>query len=65
MSMRVIVVAAGPSFKSGVMIPAFENVCVYGVRAAVLGVKPSPNDGDAAIVRSVLKQKGDDLGSAR
>ena len=64
MSMRVIFVAAGPSFKSGVMIPAFENVCVYGVRAAVLA-KPSPNDGDAAIVRSVLKQKGDDLGSAR
>jgi hypothetical protein len=55
MSMRGIFVAAGPSFKAGVTVPAFENVHVYGVLARVLGVTPSANDGDPMVARSLLR----------
>ncbi len=54
-SMRGLFVAAGPAFKQGRTVPAFENVDVYNVLAEVLGVEPSPNDGDPAIVRAVLR----------
>jgi len=55
MSMRGIFVAAGPAFKRGVSVPAFENVSIYNVMTAVLGVKPAPNDGNPSVVRSLLK----------
>ncbi len=55
LSMRGIFVAAGPAFKRGVSVPPFENVSVYNVLAAVLGVEPAPNDGDPALVRSLLQ----------
>lgn len=54
-SMRGLFVAAGPAFKVGRRVPAFENVDVYDVLAAVMGVEPSPNDGDPAIARSLLR----------
>jgi hypothetical protein len=54
-SMRGIFVAAGPSFKSGVQLPAFENIHVYDALAAALGVTPARNDGDPAVARSMLK----------
>jgi predicted AlkP superfamily pyrophosphatase or phosphodiesterase len=54
-SMRGIFIAAGPAFKRGVTVPAFENVHVYGALAAALGVKPEPNDGDMTISRTVLR----------
>jgi predicted AlkP superfamily pyrophosphatase or phosphodiesterase len=55
MSMRGIFVAAGPAFKRGVSVPPFENVSIYNMLTAVLGVKPAPNDGDPALVKSLLK----------
>jgi predicted AlkP superfamily pyrophosphatase or phosphodiesterase len=54
-SMRGLFVASGPSFKSGVALPAFENVHVYDALAQVLGVRPARNDGDPAVARSMLK----------
>lgn len=54
-SMRGIFVAAGPSFKSGVVLPAFENIHIYDALAKALGVTPARNDGDPAIARSMLK----------
>ena len=54
MSMRGIFVAAGPAFKVGVTVPAFENVHIYNVLAEVLGFPAAPNDGDPAIGRSLL-----------
>ena len=54
-SMRGLFVAAGPAFKAGRRVPAFENVDVYNVLAAALGVEPSPNDGDPEAARSVLR----------
>lgn len=55
MSMRGVFVAAGPAFKRGVTVPAFENVHIYNALAQILGVAPAPNDGDPAIARALLR----------
>ena len=55
MSMRGVFVAAGPAFKQGITVPAFENVNIYNALAQVLGVTPAPNDGNPAIARSLLR----------
>ena len=55
LSMRGIFVAAGPAFKQGVTVPAFENVDVYNVLARILGVPAAPNDGDPRTVRRLLR----------
>jgi predicted AlkP superfamily pyrophosphatase or phosphodiesterase len=55
MSMRGIFVAAGPAFRPGATVPAFENVHLYNVLAMVLGVTPSTNDGSPDIARSLLR----------
>jgi predicted AlkP superfamily pyrophosphatase or phosphodiesterase len=54
-SMRAIFVAAGPAFRSGVTLPAFENVHLYNALAQILGVPPVPNDGDSRVARSLLR----------
>jgi hypothetical protein len=54
-SMRGIFIAAGPAFKTGVTVPAFENVHVYDALAVALGVTPEPNDGDMTIARTFLR----------
>jgi predicted AlkP superfamily pyrophosphatase or phosphodiesterase len=54
-SMRGLFVAAGPRFKVGVTVPAFENVHVYNVLAMVLGITPASNDGDPAVAASFLR----------
>jgi len=55
MSMRGIFVAAGPAFRRGVTVPAFENVHIYNVLAEVLRLTPARNDGDPAVARSLLR----------
>jgi hypothetical protein len=37
--MRAVFVAHGPSFKSGVVLPVFDNVDVYPLLAKITGVK--------------------------
>jgi predicted AlkP superfamily pyrophosphatase or phosphodiesterase len=54
-SMRGIFVASGPSFKSGVVLPPFENIHIYDALAGALGITPSRNDGDPAKAREILK----------
>jgi hypothetical protein len=54
-SMRGIFVAAGPAFKHGTTVPAFQNIHIYDALAQVLGVTAAPNDGDPAIARTLLK----------
>lgn len=54
-SMKGLFVAAGPAFKAGVRLPAFENVNVYPALAQILGVPPAANDGDPAVARSLLR----------
>jgi predicted AlkP superfamily pyrophosphatase or phosphodiesterase len=54
-SMRGIFIAAGPAFRVGVTVPAFENVHVYDALATTLGVTPEKNDGDMAVARTLLR----------
>jgi len=55
MSMRGVFAAAGPAFKQGATVPAFENVHIYNTLARVLGVTPAPNDGGADVATSLLR----------
>jgi hypothetical protein len=54
--MHGIFVAAGPGFRRGATVPAFENIHVYNALASVLGVVPLDNDGDPAIARQLLQR---------
>lgn len=54
-SMHGIFIAAGPSFRQGVTVPAFENVEVYDVLATALRVTPAPNDGSGAIAKRIMR----------
>jgi predicted AlkP superfamily pyrophosphatase or phosphodiesterase len=54
MSMRGIFVAAGPGFRRGVTVPAFDNVHIYHALAQILRLTPAPNDGDPAVARTLL-----------
>jgi predicted AlkP superfamily pyrophosphatase or phosphodiesterase len=44
-SVRAIFLARGPSFRSGAVVPGFENVHLYPLLAALLDVEPAPVDG--------------------
>jgi predicted AlkP superfamily pyrophosphatase or phosphodiesterase len=44
--MSATFIAAGPAFKPGVVLPAFDNVDVYPLLMRLLGVAPLPSDGD-------------------
>ena len=52
--MRGLFVAAGPAFRRGVSVDAFENVHVYLALCAALGVEPAPNDGLPSVAQSLL-----------
>lgn len=52
--MHGVFIAHGPSFQRGVTLPATENVHVYALLCALLGVTPAPNDGDDRLVRAAL-----------
>jgi predicted AlkP superfamily pyrophosphatase or phosphodiesterase len=54
-SMRAIFIAHGPAIKSGRVVAPFENVQVYNLMCAILGLTPAPNDGDMTAARAVLK----------
>lgn len=54
-SMQGLFIAAGPSFGRGKVVPPFENIHLYDLMCAVLGVKPAPNDGDPAVTRAMLR----------
>jgi predicted AlkP superfamily pyrophosphatase or phosphodiesterase len=52
--MRALFVAHGPAFKRGLVVPEFDNVDIYPLLAHVLHIKPQPNDGNYAEVKSML-----------
>jgi predicted AlkP superfamily pyrophosphatase or phosphodiesterase len=56
--MRATFIAAGPDFRSGVHVDAFDNVDVYPLLARLIGVTPRPNDGDATLVDAALAPAG-------
>ncbi|MFZ9745503.1 MAG: ectonucleotide pyrophosphatase/phosphodiesterase [Opitutaceae bacterium] len=52
--MQGIFIAHGPSFRRGVTLPATENVHVYALLCALLGVTPAVHDGDDRLVQAAL-----------
>jgi predicted AlkP superfamily pyrophosphatase or phosphodiesterase len=54
-NMHAFLLAHGPSFREGVTIPEVENVHVYDLLCAALGLKPAPNDGDERLARAALR----------
>jgi predicted AlkP superfamily pyrophosphatase or phosphodiesterase len=53
-TMKAIFIAHGPAFRSGVVLPEFDNVEVYPVLARVLGVKAKKADGAPEQVKQGL-----------
>ena len=53
--MGALFIARGPAFRQGVVVPAFRNIHVYELMAAVLRLKPAPNDGSLDSVRTMLR----------
>jgi predicted AlkP superfamily pyrophosphatase or phosphodiesterase len=54
-SMGALFIAAGPAFPVGRVVPRLRSVDVYELMAAVLGLRPVPNDGSLDSIRVVLK----------
>ena len=54
-SMHGLFVATGPRFKSGVVVPAFDNIHIYELLCGLLGISPAANDGDRTVTASFLR----------
>jgi predicted AlkP superfamily pyrophosphatase or phosphodiesterase len=54
-SMHGLFVATGPSFRRGVVAPAFENVHIYELVCRILGLRPASNDGNPDATASFLR----------
>ncbi|MEO6875976.1 MAG: ectonucleotide pyrophosphatase/phosphodiesterase [Opitutaceae bacterium] len=54
--MHGILIASGPSFKSGVVVDPVENIHIYNLLCAALQLTPAPNDGDDRLVKAFLKE---------
>lgn len=54
-AMRAIFVAHGPAFKSGVVLPVFDNVDVYPLLTRLIGVKGDKGDGSLEPVKAALR----------
>jgi predicted AlkP superfamily pyrophosphatase or phosphodiesterase len=52
--MRATFIAAGPDFRTGARIGAFDNVDVYPLLARLLGIAPRPGDADATLIDETL-----------
>ena len=51
--MQAIFIAAGPSFKSGMVVAPFDNVDVYPLVMTLIGLKPLPSDGGPALMSTL------------
>jgi predicted AlkP superfamily pyrophosphatase or phosphodiesterase len=54
-SMQGLFIASGPRLQRGLVVKPFENLHLYNLMCAVIGIQPSPNDGDFAVVKDMLK----------
>ena len=54
-SMRALFIGHGPAFKQAQVVEPFANVDVYNVMAKILKLKPAPNDGNKATVKTLLR----------
>jgi predicted AlkP superfamily pyrophosphatase or phosphodiesterase len=53
-SMHGILIASGPAFRTGVVTGSVENIHIYNLLCAALGLQPAPNDGDNRLVEAAL-----------
>lgn len=56
-SMRAIFIAHGPAFRSGTVLPAFDNVDVYPLLTRLIGIPEAANDGDFGNVEAALRAR--------
>ena len=54
-SMQGLFIAQGPRIARGLRVKPFENIHVYELMCAVLGITPAKNDGDPAVTRDMLR----------
>ena len=54
-NMQAFFVARGPAFRHGAVLAPIDNVDIYPLMAKVLGVTPSPNDGNPAHTAGALR----------
>ncbi len=54
-SMQGLFIATGPRLRSGVVVKPLENIHLYNLMCAVIGIQPSQNDGDYAVVKDMLR----------
>lgn len=54
-SMHGLFIASGPRIRVGLRVKPFENIHVYDLMCAVLGLQPAANDGDPAVTRDMLR----------
>ncbi len=54
-SMQGLLIAAGPSFKRGEVVPPIENIHLYEMMARVLGLTAAPNDGARAATNGFFR----------
>jgi predicted AlkP superfamily pyrophosphatase or phosphodiesterase len=56
-AMHATFIVNGPSFRhDGAVIEPVENIHIYNLMCAALGLKPAPNDGDDRLVRALLRK---------
>jgi predicted AlkP superfamily pyrophosphatase or phosphodiesterase len=53
-SMGATFIAWGPAFRHGVVLRPEQNVNIYNLLCATLGLIPAPNDGDQSLANEVL-----------
>ena len=54
-SMQGLFIAQGPRIRQGLRVKPFENIHIYNLLCAVLGLQPAKNDGDPAVTRDMLR----------
>jgi predicted AlkP superfamily pyrophosphatase or phosphodiesterase len=54
--MGALFIGHGPAFRRATRLPAAENVDVYHLLCAALGLTPAPNDGSDALARAALRR---------
>ncbi len=55
--MHGVFVAAGPSFRRGLRVPAFASVHLYELFCRLLDIRPADNDGDPQVTEELLSTK--------
>ncbi|MGB3565221.1 MAG: ectonucleotide pyrophosphatase/phosphodiesterase [Thermoanaerobaculia bacterium] len=56
LSMGATFIATGPAFEQGQVVPPFENIHIYELLCALLGLDPAPNDGDLEVAKGMLRE---------